>query len=238
MTVMDELWLPTEDAVRSRLRNMLERVFHVAEERHIVRIGRAVTLLVASYPDVRPTPELLNAYVSALDDLPAPDVEHACEAGRRTKTRLPRIAELRELAIEHQLSLPRAGAALELVERWVAQGAAQQCETCGGTGGLRGENERELELMTESEGLQEIVSRIKEAGFTYTTCPDCAGTGKAAVEDRKPLPAPARRALNVLGGEWAWRTTENLGVMRGQFTRLYDEFLREELAGPMRGRLS
>lgn len=49
------------------------------------------------------------------------------------------------------------------------------------------------------------------------------------------LPVPARRALDALGGSWAWKTTDVPSVLRGQFLRLYEEFSRTETQAIIRG---
>ena len=66
---------------------------------------------------------------------------------------------------------------------------------------------------------------------------EALGSVEAAVASgtTKKLHPLARRTLNVLGGSWAWKTTDNPGVMRGQFLRLYEELTRSETQAIVRG---
>jgi hypothetical protein len=57
----------------------------------------------------------------------------------------------------------------------------------------------------------------------------------ALVEGRASLPPLVREALNMVGGYHAWRVTDQPGVMRGQFLRVYRELrdvrIREAVVG-------
>jgi hypothetical protein len=46
----------------------------------------------------------------------------------------------------------------------------------------------------------------------------------------KALPAPVRRALQYVGGNWAVRTTESPEILRSQFLKAYAEFRQEAIA--------
>ena len=157
---------------------------------------RAVARLVAAYPRMTFGRQTVAAYVWGLEDLPEKVVREVVDLAIRRNAFPPAISELRRLAAERQLGYPTTSVALELVERYVTEGPLVGCRRCHGSGVL-------------GEGVD---------------CGTCDGTGEVTNRKRPQLPEPAQRALKVIGGPFAWKTTDNVRVLHAQFRQHYEEF--------------
>lgn len=100
-----------------------------------------------------------------------------------------------------------------------------------------------VNLLVKSSQFPPTVSEIRTVVATARTNYPTPGvalelTERAVMEGKtRQLPAPARRALDLLGGSYSWKTTETPSIMRSQFLRLYEEFARAETQAIIAGQL-
>lgn len=170
-----------------------------AQARALVGVAKA------AYPRQQLAAATLELYANAWLDLSYPEAQRAMAAHIASSQWWPTVADLRMLVAEEQLHLPQPAAAWELVQaRANARTLVAPCEACRATG--------------------------YEEGW-LGVCAACKGTGELRQPPQVVLPEPVARALASVGGVHAVRNAagDQVGVLRGQFHRAYQEYRAEAL---------
>lgn len=172
-----------------------------------------VSHLVDAFPHAQLRAETVRVYEKSLSDFTIEEAYRAINTWTATERFFPAIAALRELIMEERLQLPQSIEAWELVQERIAWRPTEweNCLQCAGLG------TRLYEPGDDGRTAEEVA------------CSACRGAGRTALGEPPSLDDVTQRALDLVGGLWAVRHTDQPGIMRAQFLKAHESFRQQAI---------
>jgi hypothetical protein len=159
-----------------------------------------VAQLRAHYPRGTFTQDNFDAYTRLVQRWPDGGATQVLAHLIATLPHLPATSEIAQAFATAAVGAPLAVVAWEQVQAYVAYTPVYvDCTVCGGTGD----------------------DTARGGG-----CSHCRGLGEVERPGRPPLHPVARRAMESMGGAYTVRTAAEPGIVRAQYLRTYEDFLR------------